>query len=121
MKKYRIGFKDSSLIIFGKKIHLIWVALFAIFIYFLYVTISKTNDNNKLIENGIKTKAIVTYVRKVGGKGVIRCSYSFTFNNETYTGSVDDDYYKVGDTITVSFLEKNPETNRDVKFLDKIK
>jgi len=120
MKKDKFGFKGGSIILWNKKISLIWIILIGIVIHFVIVVIRNEIDNNDLNRNGIETSAIVTDVRKVGSKGVIRCTYTFEVNNIFYTGNVDDDYYKTGDTIQVLYLKMKPEINRDKKFLDTI-
>lgn len=120
MKKNKFGFEGGSIILWNKKINIVWIILAALAVYFLYVSIGKTVDNNDLEKNGIETSAIITDVRKVGSKGVIRCTYTFEVNNLIYTGSVDDDFYMIGDTILVLYLKVKPEINRDKQFLEKI-
>ncbi|MDD2965243.1 MAG: hypothetical protein PHU33_14940 [Bacteroidales bacterium] len=120
MKKDKFGFEGGSIILWNKKISLIWIILIGIVLHFIIVVIQNEIDNNDLNRIGIETSAIVKDVRKIGSKGVIRCSYTFRVNNLIYTGSVDDDYYKTGDTIQILYLKKSPEVNRDKKFLDKI-
>ena len=120
MKKDKFGFEGSSIILWNRNISILWIILAGLFIYFLYVSIEKTIENSKLNKKGIETSAIVTDVRKVGSKGVIRCTYTFEVKSLKYSGSVDDDYYKTGDSIRILYLEKNPEINRDKKFLEKI-
>ncbi|KAF0131672.1 MAG: hypothetical protein FD155_196 [Bacteroidetes bacterium] len=120
MKKDKFGFEGSSIILWNKKVSIIWIILIGIVIHFVIVVIGNEIDNNDLKKNGIETSAIVTDVRKVGSKGVIRCTYTFEVNNLIYTGNVDDDYYEIGDTIQVLYLKRIPEINRDKKFLEKI-
>jgi hypothetical protein len=120
MKNDKFGFEGGFIILWNKKVSILWIVLAGFVVYFLYVSIEKTIDNNDLIKMGIETSAIITDVRKVGSKGVIRCTYTFEVNNIKYTGNVDDDYYKKGDTIQVLYLKIKPEINRDRKFLDKI-
>jgi hypothetical protein len=119
MKKDKFGFEGSSIILWNRKISLIWIILIGIVIHFVIVVIRNEIDNNDLEKNGIETSAIVTDVRKVGSKGVIRCTYTFEVKSLKYSGSVDDDYYKTGDSIKILYLDKNPEINRDKKFLEK--
>jgi len=120
MKKDKFGFEGSSIILWNKKVSIFWIILAGLFVYFLYVSIGNTVDNYDLEKNGIETSAIVTDVRKVGSKGVIRCTYTFEVHNLIYTGNVDDDYYETGETIQILYLKIKPEINRDKKFLDKI-
>ena len=112
-------FRSSFIILWNRKISLIWIILIGIVIHFVIVVIRNEIDNNDLEKNGIETSAIVTDVRKVGSKGVIRCTYTFEVKSLKYSGSVDDDYYKTGDSIKILYLDKNPEINRDKKFLEK--
>jgi len=119
MKKDKFGFEGGSIILWNKKISLIWIILIGIVIHFVIVVIQNEIDNNDLNRIGIETSAIVTDVRKVGSKGVIRCTYTFEVKSLKYSGSVDDDYYKIGDSIRIIYLEKNLEINRDKKFLEK--
>ncbi len=119
MKKDKFGFKGGSIILWNRKISILWVILAVFFFYFLYVSVEKTIENSNLNKKGIETTAVVRDVRKVGSKGVIRCTYTFEVKSLKYSGSVDDDYYKIGDSIRIIYLEKNPEINRDKKFLEK--
>lgn len=120
MKKDKFDFEGGSIILWNKKFNIIWVILIGIVIYFVIVVVRNEIDNDDLKKNGIETSAIITDVRKVGGKGVIRCTYTFEVNNLIYTGNVNDDYYKTGDTIQVLYLKIQPEINRGKEFLDKI-
>ena len=88
--------------------------------WFVYTGAKKTKTNNDLYKKGEIAKAVVIDKRKVGGKGIERVSYSFSFNGQRYEGWVDDDYYEVGDTIQILFLKENPEINEGKKFLDRI-
>lgn len=118
MRKDRFGFKGSYITIWNKKVSIIWIILTGFVMYFIYVSTGKTVENNQLGKSGIETSAVVTDVRKVGSKGIIRCTYLFEVNNDFYTGSVDDDFYKAGDSIRILYLNKNPEINRDKKFIN---
>lgn len=120
MIKDKSGFEKSSFIFWNKKVRIFWIAISGLVVYFLYVSIGKTLENNDVDKYGIETNAIVIDMQKVGSKGVIRCTYTFEVNNVLYFGSVDDDYYKKGDTIQILYLKKNPEINRDKKFIKKI-
>lgn len=91
-----------------------------IIVFFIYIGAKKTKINNNLYRKGEITKAIVIDKRRVGGKGIERCTYSFSYYGIRYEGWVDDDYYKVGDTIQILFLKDKPEINGDKKFLDRI-
>lgn len=119
MKKNSFGFEGSYLILWSRKVSIFWIFFALLVIHFLYVSIGKTIDNSELQKKGIVTNATITDVRKVGSKGIIRCSYTFEVNSFVYSGSVDDDY-KLGDTIQVLYLMENPAINRDRNFLKKI-
>lgn len=118
MKRDKFGFEGSSIILWSKKISFIGIFFIGIFFYFVIVVIRNEIENNDLKKYGIETIAIVTDVRKVGSKGVIRCTYSFKVNNLNYIGNVDDDYYNTGDTIQVIYLMKRPDINRDKKIFE---
>jgi hypothetical protein len=94
--------------------------LLIIVAWFIFSVVKKGNINKNLYQNGEITNAIITNTKKVGGKGIKRCTYSFSLNGTKYDGWADNDYYKVGDTIKILYLKVNPEINRDKKFIDKI-
>jgi len=103
-----------------------WWFLFLFLGVLLFLDGKQTIINYKLKTYGKCTKAIVYSRKKVGGKGKVETSYSFEWNNVTHYGSsTSDDKYResenfflkeddliTGDTITVVFLESNPEINR---------
>ncbi|MCE5347845.1 MAG: hypothetical protein LLG13_16380 [Bacteroidales bacterium] len=103
---------------YKNKISLI-VLLFVI-TWFAYTVIKKGNINKQVYQNGEITNAIVIDKKKVGGKGKIKCTYSFLYKNVKYEGWVYNDNYKVGDTIKVKFLKDNPKVNNDYKFLQRV-
>jgi hypothetical protein len=94
--------------------------LLIIVVWFIFTVIKKGNINKQLYQNGEITSAIITNVKKVGGKGKVQCDYYFLYENTKYDGWVFNDYYKVGDTIQILFLKEKPEINGDKKFLDRI-
>ena len=96
------------------------IVLLIVIAWFIFTVVKKGNINKQVYQKGEMAKAIVIDKRRVGGKGIERCTYSFSFNGISYEGWVDDDYYKVGDTIQILFLKENPEINRGKKFLDRI-
>lgn len=117
-KKWKI---EKGYIIFKhKKLSIYWIIFIIVLIHFLYVSIGKTIENNNLTKCGSEAFGVINDVRKVGSKGIIRCTYEFSANNNFYSGFIDDDYLSVGDTITVIYLDENPEINRAKKFLDHI-
>lgn len=96
------------------------VVLLIVILWFLFTVVKKTKINSNLYKNGEITNAIVTNTKKVGGKGIFRCTYFFSINGVKYEGWVDDDFYKVGDTIQIFFLKNNPKINGDKRFLEKL-
>ncbi|MBN8702341.1 MAG: hypothetical protein J0M08_04705 [Bacteroidetes bacterium] len=82
--------------------------------------IVKTKASGELDKNGLKTKGVVDYVytSRSGSKSVkIRYEFLVKFNvgNQIYyslPGITDDEIYFEGDTIDVTYLERNPFLNR---------
>jgi hypothetical protein len=89
-----------------------WILLGGIGAFFLYNVITKTYLNYKLAKEGESTVGRVVDVRRVGGKGIRRCSYVFHVYNGKYTGKVDDDVLELGDSLAVIYMPNNPEVNR---------
>ncbi|BEH00162.1 hypothetical protein [Bacteroides sedimenti] len=110
MKKNNWSFKNK----------IIWFIILCIIVNSLVVIIRKTIENNYLIDEGVEISAVVTDVRYVGSKGKVKCTYTFKIKESSYTGSVDNDYYMIGDTIKILYSKKDPNTNRDKKFLEQI-
>ena len=68
-----------------------------------------------LYEQGQTTKA---YVYKLWSTHAVDMSvYEFKVSNERYKG--EDGYSKLGDSIEVVYLPKNPKINRSAKAIDK--
>ncbi|BEG99590.1 hypothetical protein [Bacteroides sedimenti] len=109
MKKNNWSFKSN----------ITWFITLCFFVNVFIIGIRKTIENNYLIDEGVETNAVVTDVRKVGSKGKVKCTYTFEIKGSSYTGSVDDDYYMIGDTIKILYSKKDPKINRDKKFLDR--
>lgn len=110
IEKLRFNYKNKLSLVF----------FLVVIAWFLYTVAKKGKTNNNLYQKGEITKAIVIDKRRVGGKGIERITYSFSYNGIKYEGWVDDDYYKIGDTIQILFLKENPEINKDKRFLEKI-
>jgi len=79
--------------------------------------------NHLLQKQGICIKAVVYERKSVGGKGDILSKYQFKWKNITYYGESEHDtktkgeswFYDnfiSGDTITIVFLENDPDINR---------
>ena len=96
------------------------VVLLIIIACFIFAVTKKSMTNKKVYKKGEITYAIVNDTRKVGGNGVRKCTYLFTYNEIKYEGWVYDDTYKIGDTIKIMFLKDNPKINDDYKFLQRI-
>lgn len=77
-----------------------------------------TYRNIVLSKNGIAATAEMIDVRKVGGKGIIRCTYLFKIENMTFSGKVDDDTLEVGDNVRVLYLKEDPSVNRALSDLE---
>jgi len=110
-----------------------WWILIIILGWFLYVSGKQTYINYKLKIYGKCTNAVVYSRNKVGGKGIVDTKYSFEWKSRNYKGSsTSDDKYRetdnfflteddlvTGDTITIVFLESNPEINRSNSIVEK--
>ena len=72
-------------------------------------------ENICLYNKGEKAKAYVYKLRST--KNVSRSVYEFKVSNERYTG--EDLNSKLGDSIQVVYLPKNPKINRNADVLDK--
>lgn len=101
--------------------------------FILFIGGKQTIINYKLKKHGKCTKAIVYSRNNVGGKGTVNTKYRFEWKNNTYYGSsTSDDKYRetdnfflteddliTGDTITIVFLESNPDLNRSNFIVEK--
>jgi hypothetical protein len=76
-------------------------------------------ENRAIEKNGRVIIGVIDDTRKVGGKGIRRCTYHFRMDNVKYEGSVDDDYLNVGDSIEIMFLPNDPSKNRATKNLER--
>ena len=119
-KNINLGIDGIFIIIRNKKNNIFLIVIFVVLINFLVVSIGKTIDNKKLAKQGVETIGVISDVREVGSKGIIRCTYEFKVHNNTYIGSVDDDDLGNGDTIRIIYLEDNPKKNRARKFINQI-
>lgn len=96
----------------GKQGILGWLVIIGFSLYLLYHSIIATYSNNHLSKSGKTSSAVVVDVRRVGGKGVRRCTYSFEIDNIEYTGKIDDDTLDSGDNVMILYLPKDPKINR---------
>jgi hypothetical protein len=115
----RFGIYGVSIILWSKKIHFIHIAMILILFYFTWHVTTGTLEKQSIEKNGRVIIGVIDDTRKVGGKGIRRCTYHFTVGNLRYEGSVDDDYFNVGDSIEIKFLPIDPSKNRAVKWLQK--
>lgn len=116
-KDINFGIDGSFIILCKKRISIYLIIIICTAIYFFLNIIKNSFDNHDLRNYGIEIHAVVTDKHKVGGKGVIRCTYTFEVNKTCYTGSVASDYYMIGDSIEIIYLRKNPKINREKKIL----
>jgi hypothetical protein len=96
-----------------------WIIYYLPFLgCFIYFATIRTIENYQLKKKGICTNAYVFSKKNVGSKGDVSVKYHFKYNEEYYYGkSYHDDYVKIGDYITVVFLESDPQINRSNSFL----
>ncbi len=76
-------------------------------------------ENRAIEKYGRVIIGVIDDTRKVGSKGIRRCTYLFRPDNVEYEGSVDDDYLNIGDSIEIKFLPSDPSKNRAIKFFDR--
>lgn len=101
----------------GFKVNVFFVLIAVVCGWLLYSSLKQTilNYRLKTENNQIKGRVIDRY--KVGGKGTIQIDYSFTINDKNYVGSETNDKYKVGDSLIILFLKKDPNINRSYSFI----
>ena len=83
----RFGIDGVSIILWSKKIHFIHIAMILIFFYFIWHVTMVTIENQSIEKNGRVIIGVIDDTRKVGGKGIRRCTYHFTIGNLRYEGS----------------------------------
>ena len=115
-KTRKIGLEGPYILLWSKRIHLTYVVLLTIAIYFLVHSFGVTVENREIRKNGLKTIGVVYEIKKVGGKGIMRCYYNFNLGLNQYKGQTDNDYLKIGDTIGILYLLEKPEKNRAESF-----
>jgi hypothetical protein len=122
----------------GGKIHnqrpfIGYLFLVLLIFYVLYEGGYETFINYNLKQKGICAKAVVYNRYTFGGKGHVSTVYKFVWKNQQYTGkSFNDAKYRqtnrwfktsddlvIGDTITVVFMESNPNINRSNSVIHK--
>lgn len=97
-----------------------WAIPLGFFCWAFYVAIQKTIENSQLTREGHCTNAYVLSKKNIGAKGVINVKYQFNYNGITYYGnSQNNDNAEIGDSITIVFLESDPQINRSNSFLKK--
>jgi len=115
----RFGIDGVSIILWSKKIHFIHIVLILTFLYFVWHVTYMSIENRTIEKNGRAIIGVIDDTRKVGGKGIRRCTYHFFVDNKIYEGRVDDDYLNIGDSIEIVFLPNNPSKNRTTNFFEK--
>ena len=112
----KFGFEGPYILLWTKRIHFIHVVLVLVVVYFVWHVAGNSLENRDIKKNGQIIMGVIDDTRKVGGKGIRRCSYHFTTEDKRFEGSIDDDYLKVGDSIEIMYLNNNPSKNRPTKF-----
>lgn len=115
----RFGIDGASIILWSKKIHFIHIVLILTFLYFVWHVTYMSIETRTIEKNGRVIIGVIDDTRKVGGKGIRRCTYHFFVDNKIYEGRVDDDYLNIGDSIKIMFLPNNPSKNRTIKFFER--
>jgi hypothetical protein len=115
----KFGFEGLYILLWAKRIHFIHVVLVLVVFYFVWHVTIISLENNDIKKNGQILMGVIDDTRKVGGKGIRRCSYHFTTMDKRFEGFIDDDYLKVGDSIEIMFLNNNPTKNRPTKFFER--
>lgn len=87
----------------------------AVIIIVTFLIVKVEIENICLYNKGVEAKAYVYKLRSL--KTSHRSVYEFKVSNERYTG--DDFYSKLGDSIQVVYLPKNPKINRNAEVMDK--
>lgn len=114
-KKGTFSWKGSYITI-NKKPFLLLILTIVCFFAFI---IRNSNREETLMKNGIHSKAVISKIRSVGGKGIIRCFYNFSVMGVQFEGFVDNDEYTVGESIVILYKETDPSFNRDSLYLKK--
>ena len=112
----KFGFEGPYILLWTKRIHFIHVLFVLVAVYFVWHVTGISLENRDIKKNGQIIMGVIDDTRKVGGKGIRRCSYHFTIEDKRFEGSIDDDYLKVGDSIEIMYLNNNPTKNRPTKF-----
>jgi hypothetical protein len=89
-----------------------WLVIIGFSSFLLYHSVIATYNSETLSKSGIAATAVVVDVRRVGGKGIRRCTYSFEIDNAVHTGKIDDDTLDLGDSVRILYIPKNPEVNK---------
>lgn len=82
--------------------------------------VEKTRVSYELNKNGISTKGVIdeTYLHKTSSRSskiYYQFYVKFTDNQKSYyslPGSTDEEIYKIGDSIAVTYLARNPYLNK---------
>ncbi len=117
--KKKFGIDGGNLILLSRKIHFLHVAMILIALYFIWHVAVKTMESDSIGKNGKNIIGVIDDTRKVGGKGIRRCTYYFIVGKIKYEGSIDDDYLSVGDSIKIRYLPTDPSKNRAIKWFQR--
>lgn len=99
------------------KASVFFVLIMLVSSWLFYSTLKQTILNYRLKTENSQIKGYVIERYKVGGKGTIQIDYSFRINDKNYVGSETNDKYKVGDSLIILFLKKDPSINKSYTFI----
>jgi len=114
---YEIAVNSSKTDKHLNKSAIIWLATFIITIGLqAFVFISFFKSQNKLLEEkGIMQKTVVLdrkWEYKSKNKNAWHIHYEFEYNGKIYKHKTDNDFFEIGDTITIKFLPENPHNHK---------
>ncbi|MEI7676028.1 MAG: hypothetical protein WCJ03_04545 [Bacteroidales bacterium] len=82
-------------------------------LWLFYTVINNTVLNYRLLNSGLRIGAVVYERKDVGSKGTVLIKYYFLWKGKKYYGeSTSDDSLKKDDSLTVFFLENDPNINK---------
>jgi hypothetical protein len=112
----KFGVEGAYVLLWAKRIPYTRIILIIVVLLFIWRVSVVSFENRDIKKNGRVIIGVIDDTRKVGGKGIRRCTYRFSTHNGKYGGWVDDDYLNVGDSIEIMYLPNDPFKNRAVKF-----
>lgn len=112
MANKKFGFAGLNLILWHKKINLIGLVLISLLLWFIVFSLKETYINNKLKKEGKITTAVIIDTSEKGGV------YKFRVNNKFIIGFFDEDHLNIGDSLTIQYLEENPNINHSLDIVN---